>query len=575
MKKETIRSVMFNIGNTIKEYRKDMNKSLIRSAMPAILLSLLLIAPYLNKAFTIDDPVFLEEARHVLTDPLHPSAFEMVWRFQPERVSQLVPTGPVIAWLLAPSLFAGGSEWSAHIIELVMLWVGILATVSLARRLGLTETWPAAAGLLVVAMPTVLAMTGTAMPDVPAMTVGVMGIERLAAWREERRWSQAVLAALFLGLAPLTRPHLLPLIAVGAVFLYGPQLSIGAMRGRLSLLLPLLAALLVTLAVSFITRDPHPGAGNLVGTAINYSETTITRISGNAIALPIHWMLAMAFGLPWIALRWREMIRKLSVLITGVSGMVITFVCLAFTDFPSYYLSVIGGLGVAVLWDVLADGWCKRDSVQFGLGLWLLIALSAAPYVHMPAKYLVASAPAAALLLVRELASRQGKSPWLIFGVTVSLGISLGLAILRADATLADLGRRMAKELIEPNVAAGRRVWFVGHWGFQWYAEKAGARQVTRTPPYPVPGDFVVVSLMCGGKEVPIPVMEQGHLFVVSVAGNQAPHMVLVDSLEDSSPGGRIMNKWLGVGFYSNLAGYWPWVWSDSLVDRFSVWRVL
>src|SRR5512136_247741 len=105
-----------------------MNGSAIRSAIPAILLSLILLAPFFNKAFTIDDPVFLEEARHVLSDPIHPSAFEMVWRYQPERVSQLVPTGPVIAWLLAPSIMVGGSEWSVHAIELAMLWLGILAT---------------------------------------------------------------------------------------------------------------------------------------------------------------------------------------------------------------------------------------------------------------------------------------------------------------------------------------------------------------------------------------------------------------------------------------------------------------
>ncbi len=552
-----------------------MFKSTIRAALPALLLSLILLAPFFNKAFTIDDPVFLEEARHVLSDPLHPSAFEMVWRYQPERVSQLVPTGPVIAWLLAPSVMAGGSEWAAHAIELAMLWLGILATVSLARRFELTGPWPAVAGLLVVAMPTVLAMAGTAMPDVPAMAIGVAGLERLVAWRDERKWWQALLAALLLGLAPLTRPHLLPLLGVGAILLFGSKFSFAALRGRLSLFLPLAAALFVTAAVALITRDPHPEAGTLVGTAINYSKGTIDRIAGNVIALPIHWMLAMAFGAPWLALRWRTMVRKISVIIAAVAGTAITAVTLAFTDYSSFILPVIGGLGVAVLWDVLADGWQKRDAVQLALGLWLLIALPTAPYVHLPAKYLVASAPAAALLVAREMAERRGRACWLILGVTVSLGVCLGVGILRADGALAELGRRAAAELIAPNVAAGKRMWFVGHWGFQWYAERAGGRQVTRTPPYPEPGDFIVVSLRCAEEEPIIPINAPGHPFAVTLSPSQAPHLMQVDYLDDRRPGGRIMDRRLGVGFFSNLMGYWPWAWSSALVDQFTVWRVL
>ena len=73
-------------------------------------------------------------------------------------------------------------------------------------------------------------------------------------------------------------------------------------------------------------------------------------------------------------------------------------------------------------------------------------------------------------------------------GLVAVLGVVLGVALLRADAALAGAGRRAGPTLIAPRVAAGERVWFVGHWGFQWYAERAGARIVTTTPPYPAPG---------------------------------------------------------------------------------------
>lgn len=367
--------------------------------------------PFFNKAFTIDDPVFLSEARHVLTDPLHPTAFEMTWRYQPERVSQLVPTGPVIAWLLAPSALDGGAEWIAHALELIMLWLGIFATVSLARRFELPKPWPAVSGLIMVTMPAVLGIAGTAMPDVPAMALGVAGIERLVAWRQNRRAFQAILAALLLGLAPLTRPHLILLLGIGALLLLGPTFSFDSLRKRFSTFLPLIVAPLITFAISFISRDPQPDAGSMVGTAINYSSASISRFASNSIALPIHWMLVMAFGLPWLALRWRTIVRTRSVLIAAAAGVLISAITLFYTDRMSLSLPIIAGLGIAVLWDVISDGWSRRDSVQLSLGLWLLIALPTIPYVHLPSKYLVASAPAAAILVARELASRKKKKP--------------------------------------------------------------------------------------------------------------------------------------------------------------------
>jgi hypothetical protein len=145
----------------------------------------------------------------------------------------------------------------------------------------------------------------------------------------------------------------------------------------------------------------------------------------------------------------------------------------------------------------------------------------------------------------------------LLSGV-VALGLGLGVAILRADAALAEVGRRATAELIEPRVAAGQRVWFVGHWGFQWYAENAGARPVTLTPPYPSRGDFLVVDLG-GGTSTPL----------LDMMANRFPRMVQVGHVLDPEPGGRIMDGKLGVGFYSNAAGHLPWAWGTTPVDVF------
>jgi hypothetical protein len=201
--------------------------------------------------------------------------------------------------------------------------------------------------------------------------------------------------------------------------------------------------------------------------------------------------------------------------------------------------------------------------VQLALGLWLLISLPIVTYAYLPAKFLVPSAPAAALLIVRELSSRSGRLAWVFLGITIVLGASLGVAILRADSSFAGLGRQAATELIAPQVSEGHRVWFVGNLGFQWYAEKAGGCQVTLTPPFPRPGDLLVQSIACTLS-----------LQSLNMIKRDYPRLIQVDHLEDSEPGGRIMDKELGAGFYHNSYGYWPWVWGDTAIDRFYVWRI-
>ena len=48
-------------------------------AVPGILLVLICLTPFLNKAYTIDDPCFLLEARQILRDPLQPMSFPICW----------------------------------------------------------------------------------------------------------------------------------------------------------------------------------------------------------------------------------------------------------------------------------------------------------------------------------------------------------------------------------------------------------------------------------------------------------------------------------------------------------------
>jgi hypothetical protein len=525
----------------------------VRAAVPALLVATVALVPFLGKAFTVDDAFFLFSARHALVDPLHPTSFELTWDRVPERASRIAPTGPVMAWLLVPSVLAGGSESLAHLVSLAFLWVAALATVSLALRFGLTTPWASGAGVILVATPTLLGMAGTAMPDVPAMALGVAGIDRLVAWRDGALLRDGVLAAVLLGIAALTRTHLIALLGVGLLLVAGDVFSASAWRrAPRARWLPLAAAPLLTASVALLARDPDPGAGSIVGTALRLSSAS--HLASNSVAYGVNWVLAMAFALPWAAMRWRKILRSPWALIAGTASAALLLRVAHGEDAP-YVFAPVAGLGVACLADVLADAARRRDGVQFALGAWLLAPLPCAVYWHFPSKYLLAAAPAAAILVARAMAAdpRVGRY---VFAGTVVLGMALGVAILRADAAFAEVGRSAVRALVVPHVRAGRQVWYLGHWGFQWYADEAGARCWSAAPPYPVAGDLIAYADNLASA------LDRRELETLTHLGR----------IEDRRPGGRIMSKEAGAGFYSNGWGYLPWAWGDDVIDAVDLW---
>ena len=310
----------------------------------------------------------------------------------------------------------------------------------------------------------------------------------------------------------------------------------------------------------YVTRVAEERAAGLVGGT--QSLMSLGNVPSNLAAFATHWAMAIPLALPWAAVRWRLLLQRWWVWAGGVAAIAGLLGAVPSPYPPYWYVAIpLAGLSVAVLWDILDSAWGRRDVAMLALGAWLLVPLVIAPYVHLPSKYLLASAPAAAILVARELSVGGGSWPRWVLAFTCALGLVLGVAILRADARFSGLGREAAAKGIAPQVAVGRRVWFGGHWGFQWYAERAGARVLTLTPPFPQPGDLIVTSLRsdltAGIQQLIFETLGASHL----------------GRTEDRTPGGRLMSD--GAGFYSNYWGLLPWVWSDGPIDTIDLWQVM
>ncbi len=529
-------------------------RSLLALSVPALLLSMALLLAFLNKAFTIDDPTFLIEARHALFDPFHPSAADMVFAGERARISAGMVSGPIMAWLLVPVLLCGGQEWVAHLIQAALLSLGIVASVALAWRLWGDRRQACLAALFLATTPVVLGMAGTAMPDVAAMSFGVLAMERLRAYLDERRWHQGIAATAALLVAVLSRPHSI-LLGVCALLWILPAPKIGlksALRQASFSLVrtawPLLLFIPLFLIMNYLTRDP------LAGHSI--ANTTLARIEfgplrSNLVSFLAAYVLVLPLGLGWLVLRWKRLcdLRWLwpkAVLAIGLTVF--------FEPWPVlWWLLPVVLLGTSALFDVVTTALCRRQRDWLVLVAWLFVALPTAVYAHLPAKYLLPAAPALAMILAAAVCAEPRPLARRLLKLIMLGGLLLGGLILQADARQAGAGRQIAQQVIRPLVAKGEKVWADGAWGYVWYAMEAGAQIVARTPPVPQPGDIVVRGTLAGDK-------------------SRYPRHQVLWRFEPAKPGGLVMGQ--GAGFFSNGFGFLPWTWGRDELTQLEVLRI-
>ena len=467
----------------IRELPRALPQPLVLAG-PAIALALLLILPFLNKAYAIDDPVFLLESLQTMRDFLHPLHFTICWDNPVVCAAAplVVPNVTLIAYFLLPATWLGSPEWLVHLLQFGALCVGITATVSIALRLGCNRLEASFAGLLMAVFPLVLVYTNGATPDVLAMALGTAGMERLILWRRKPDIASGVSVAILLGLAPLGRPHLLLLTPIAAMLVAS---ATGTKAARLLRAMGLFAVSAGIFWLGVLWSKDGAVNGAVIQPRLISTGTIFFNV------LSYFWYLIVPFplGIAWmLGARWRG-----GAVLLAAAGMLLALTLLGRVSSQEALIAVCAGCGTIAL---LAAAWNAarlRSGERMLLVAWSAIPLAAAAYVHLPPKYLIGGAPAIAILIVIFL--RESHFPVRSVYVLAAACVTLSWLTLRADAEFAGKAREAAKDLILPQTTAGRRVWVNGEWGIYWYAQRAGAQVLMGGGPQPVSGDLLMVGV--------------------------------------------------------------------------------
>jgi hypothetical protein len=526
----------------------------LRTAAPAMILAAILLLPFLNKPFTIDDPLFLSAARHVLTDPFHPADFEQVWNTgERQKLSEYWLGGTLPAYVLAPVAALGSREWIAHLYQLLLLCLFLSASVDCALLLGCDRMQAGAVGLLIAANPVTLAMGATCMPDIPAAAFAMLGIGRVLAFRENPSIRTGAAAGTLLALAITCRGTTVTLFVVAAILLLPSGLKRAA-----ACFWPLLLTALLVAAILSLNRGPAPKAG--VQGAFQ-QLTAIRNVPRNTIGFLCFQALTGPLLAYWLMVAGRKFLAASAALVAlgcGLAGLT------GSANLQHY--AVPAALGICFAAAFLGLFREPRPGQQLGvparlaasLVLWAGSGLLAAPYVHMAAKYLLPGVPAVAMLVVLHGARLPPRRFRFITALLIAAGGIAGILIIVGDGTLAGSQRAAVDQFITPRLRHGETVWAGGQWAFLGYAQRAGAEPLANTPPLPKPGDFIVISLLdYFGKLDQLPL-----------------RLELVDVKPDNRCGVFVLNRRLSAGFYSIRFGYLPFAIGCAEVNRYDVFRV-
>lgn len=470
-----------------------------KTGVELTILTLILIAlllPFLNKAFTIDDPLFIWSARHILTSPLDFYGFTANWYGTETAMASLMQNPPLTAYYIAVVLqILGESEVALHLAFALFSIAAVLGTYYLAREFS-ADGFTAA--LICLATPAFLVSGTAVMSDTMMLSLWIWGI---LLWVRGVRKTDNVnlfMAAVLICLCAMTKYFGLSLVPLLLVY------TIQRRRRLDCTLLYLFIPVLILCLYQWYTASLY-GKG-LVQDAIQFAGVSL-----NTDFLPNALRTSAFIGGGFITtLFFAPIFWKRNALVMVILGSLIFALSLplwwrwtglaANGRQPDWHLITHYALftvaGCHLLFLACTDLVKNRDEVSLLLFLWIMGTVACAVFIYPMGcvRYLLPLAPAAGILVCRRIGNLQEKSVsprWRIFA-PISIGILSALLVSLADYRWADSGRAFAATVAKEYGGKVRGIFFQGHWGFQYYMEKNGASPLDVTKTVLKPGDILL-----------------------------------------------------------------------------------
>lgn len=537
--------------------KHDAKRLDVRPALIAGLVPVVCLLPFINKAFHIDDTVYLAVARRILEYPLDFYGFSMNWYGTDMPVSEFNKNPPGVSFYLAlAALVLGWSEPALHAAMLLPAAALGIATYFLAMPM--TQR-PLLASLVATLTPAFVVSSTNVMSDILMLALYVSALAAWV-WAIERNSTRLfVVAAVCMSAALMTKYFALSAVPLAFAYALARRRSAGPWA------LYLLAPLAVGLAYEYYT-------GRLYGTGLFASAAAyaVRPHSGQQEGWFHTTVIALCFMggcfasvLFYLPVLWRRRRLAKVVILAALASLAVPLFTPDFIqgvpplslpwDFAlQAAVFLFGGLHILAL--TVNDVWKKRDEHALLLGLLVFGTIVFSAYVNwtVNARSLLAIGPAAGILVARQLDVMGGRRRWAEY-LPLAPAALIALWVAVGDYQFAGASRRLARDFTRKQIAQGQVVHFQGHWGLQYYMEQLGAKPFDFLKPDVAYGDMLIEPINNSNVRL---------LMIPEVA----PVMTVTYPI---SARVTVMSGQRGAGFYSHVFGPLPFVFGKAYPETF------
>jgi hypothetical protein len=495
------------------------------------LVALALTAVNAVKPITVDDTIFYFYARELLAAPLDPYGFNIFWEVQPVSALDLfAPVGMPYWWSLGLRVL-GDEPWMW---KLWMFPYALLLTHAISQLLNrFARDNQTSLLLLTVLGPTILPAFNL-MIDIPSLALGVGAMVLFMRACDQERQQLAVAAGVVAALALETKFTAFAPVAA--------MLGYGLLARQWRLLFTTSGVTLALFVGAELTLYQAYGTSHFLR-SLEIPEQAIRH--NTTAGWAIGWIaLSGALAAPVALLGLASLQVKLRTLAFAAALTASPFVAIAFGTRPANSipfgptqlgagdtelliffaagLCVVAVVGVAIASRLRASLPQLTRAHQFLLlwfGIELLACFAISPFHAL--RRLIGPALAGTLLVAHGISPGHASAKRV--NIVAAVGLSLGLLFSIADTMDARARYQVQDQIASELTRLGHdpkneTVWFTGHWGFQFYAERRGYKPIIAGHSVVQQGDWLLVPNRSSGQPVPSIALSRSHAVIVATS---------------------------------------------------------
>ncbi len=449
-----------------------------RELMIVTFVTLLCLILFISKAFHLDDTLFLWTAKQIQAHPLDFYGFNVNWYFSSMPMYEINQNPPLISYFIAlVTLIFGWSEWVLHtafLIPAILLSIGIY-------KLSLNFcTSPLLATLISILTPIYMVSSTNIMAEVTMVAFYVWAIYFWLSALIKHNAHYLFFSAILISLSVMTKYFAISLIPL--LLAYSLIVKDKPKLWYVYLLIPL-AVLILYQWVTLLLYDT-----NLFSNALFYSmdvvkdkssiiKKTLTGLSflgGGYISI-----LFFSFYL-WGKRIFLYGILMFTLLVWGlVSLQVFNNPLFPIEKYQQFYLVLqfslfcIAGFQIFML--AALNYFHYRDEKSLFLLMWFSGTLFFTIFINwsVNARTLLPMIPIIGILVVRRLEHIKQDVNFVKIKYLLPLipAAAISLLVTWSDVSWANNQKDVATKFNHELQHYNQKVWFQGHWGFQYYME--------------------------------------------------------------------------------------------------------